>query len=154
MQRKIAIFIAIIIITTLADQAIKYAIIALADSANPIAQSAFIDIVLVYNKGIAFSFASFLGGVLKWILLAVLCAIVALILKSKDFFALYYAPLGVIVGGGAGNLIDRFCREGVVDYIYWHYGFNFAVFNFADSAINVSIAVMIILELRKNLARK
>ncbi|WP_181646838.1 signal peptidase II [Helicobacter sp. 16-1353] len=139
---QIAFFIAGIAIF-LIDQIIKIIILHYATFANPIWQSQIIDIVLVFNKGVAFSLGSFFGAWLKWILLALLCVMIVLILKSEDFFSDYYLPLGMIIGAGFGNLVDRFTHEGVVDYIFWHFGFNFAVFNFADSVINICIFYMI-----------
>jgi signal peptidase II len=39
---------------------------------------------------------------------------------------------------------------GVVDYIFWHYGFEFAVFNLADVAIDCSIAWILWRYLRRD----
>jgi len=39
--------------------------------------------------------------------------------------------IGAVIGGAIGNLM-KIIREGVVDYVAWHCGFNFAIFNFAD----------------------
>ena len=49
----------------------------------------------------------------------------------------------MIFGAGISNILDRFIHGGVVDYIFWHYGFEFAIFNFADVMINVSVAMII-----------
>ena len=68
----------------------------------------------------------------------------SLVLKSDELFAQNFLAFGLIIGSGFSNLIDRFTREGVVDYIFWHYKFNFAVFNLADSIINVAIAWIIL----------
>ena len=51
----------------------------------------------------------------------------------------YPLATGLIIGGAIGNLYDRFIHSGVVDYVAWHCGFNFAVFNFADVMIDLSI---------------
>ena len=125
------------------DQIIKLWILNLANTSNPIFESDFIDIILVFNKGVAFSLGSFLGENLKWIIFLLLIVAIILIIKSKEFFDKHYIALGVIIGAGFGNVVDRFVRDGVVDYIYWHYGFKFAVFNFADSMINIAIAYLI-----------
>lgn len=125
------------------DWLVKWLVLSAAAKSNPIATSAFIDIVLVFNKGVAFSLGSFLGEWLKWLLLALLLGVTAAFLKSGEFFATHFLPLGVIIGAGFGNLLDRFTREGVVDYIFWHFGFNFAVFNLADAAINLAVAWLV-----------
>ena len=41
------------------------------------------------------------------------------------------------------NILDRFLHGGVVDYIYWHYGFDFPIFNFADIIIDCGIVLFI-----------
>ncbi|MFA4832456.1 signal peptidase II, partial [Helicobacter pylori] len=33
---------------------------------------------------------------------------------------------------------------GVVDYVYYHYGFDFAIFNFADVMIDVGVGVLLL----------
>jgi signal peptidase II len=48
--------------------------------------------------------------------------------------------LGVLLGAALGNLADRFFHGAVVDYVYWHCGFDFAVFNYADVMIDLSVA--------------
>jgi signal peptidase II len=57
----------------------------------------------------------------------------------------YALPLGLIIGGALGNLYDRFIHEGVVDYVAWHCGFDFAVFNYADVMIDLGVAIILLL---------
>ncbi len=142
MKEKIIFFIAAFFVFII-DQIIKIWILDAAKISNPIIKTDIIDIVLVYNKGVAFSLGIFLGNSLKWIILTLLVITIVVIMKSNIFFKQYYVSLGVIIGAGFGNLIDRFLYNGVVDYIYWHYGFNFAVFNFADTSINIAIAYLL-----------
>jgi signal peptidase II len=53
--------------------------------------------------------------------------------------------LALIIGGAAGNLLDRLIAGSVVDFVdvYWH-GYHFWAFNVADSAITIGVAVMIL----------
>src|SRR5438034_9441971 len=53
--------------------------------------------------------------------------------------------LALIIGGAAGNLIDRVVTGSVVDFVdvYWR-TYHFWVFNVADSAISVGVSVMIL----------
>src|SRR5262245_60265997 len=53
--------------------------------------------------------------------------------------------LALIIGGAAGNLIDRVLVGSVVDFVdvYWR-GWHFWAFNVADSAISVGVAIMIL----------
>ena len=58
--------------------------------------------------------------------------------------ARFSAELGVILGAGASNVLDRFIHGGVVDYVFWHKWFNFAVFNFADVMINLGVVIILL----------
>ncbi|WP_300899796.1 signal peptidase II, partial [uncultured Helicobacter sp.] len=61
----------------------------------------------------------------------------------SDFFLKHYVTLGILVGAGVSNILDRFMYEGVVDYVYWHYWFDFAIFNLADVMIDISVVLII-----------
>ncbi len=89
---------------------------------------------------------AFLGEYLKWIQLVL---IVGIIIFSfyEGYIRKYAFPIGLIMGGAIGNLYDRFVREGVVDYVAWHCGFNFAVFNYADVMIDLGVAIVVLLSL-------
>ncbi|MCD4667664.1 MAG: signal peptidase II [Sulfurimonas sp.] len=89
-----------------------------------------IDLILVYNKGVAFSMFAFLDEWLKYIQLAMLIGILGYLFYIKEMC--YAIPAGLLLGGAFSNVYDRFIHGGVVDMVYWHCGFNFAVFNFAD----------------------
>jgi len=103
-----------------------------------------INLELHYNKGVAFSMFAFLGPYLKWIQLALIAVILFVIFK-EGYLKRYAFPAGLLVGGALGNVYDRFIHEGVVDYVAWHCGFNFAVFNFADVAIDLAFVIIIIM---------
>jgi signal peptidase II len=97
-----------------------------------------IDLELHYNKGVAFSMLSFIGPYLKWIQSLLIIGILYYVLK-EGYLKRYAFPVGLLIGGALGNVYDRFVHEGVVDYIAWHCGFNFAVFNYADVAIDLAV---------------
>ncbi|MDP1784892.1 MAG: signal peptidase II [Sulfuricurvum sp.] len=102
-----------------------------------------IDLILVFNKGVAFSMFAFLAEYLKWMQLLLLAGVVGYTLWLRE--KRYFLPVGIMVGAGLSNVIDRFVHGGVVDYVYWHCGFNFAVFNFADVMIDVAVLWLLIL---------
>jgi lipoprotein signal peptidase len=53
--------------------------------------------------------------------------------------------LGLIIGGALGNAIDRVAHGAVIDYLDLHaFGRHFFVFNAADAAINVGVALLIL----------
>lgn len=98
---------------------------------------------LVYNTGVAFSLFAFLGEWLKYIQVALLIALFIFTLFG-GLLAQHTIAFGLIFGAGASNVFDRFIREGVVDYVYWHYGFEWAIFNFADVMIDLGVGIIII----------
>jgi len=102
-----------------------------------------IDLTLAYNKGVAFSMFSFLEEYLKWIQIVILIAVVvyAFYEKLKE----YIFPLTIIISSGASNIYDRFIHGGVVDYVYWHCGFDFAIFNFADVMIDFGVVWILLI---------
>ena len=103
-----------------------------------------IDLELHYNKGVAFSMLSFIGPYLKWIQSLLIVGIMYFVLK-EGYLKRYAFPVGLLIGGALGNVYDRFVHEGVVDYIAWHCGFNFAVFNYADVAIDLAVAWILVM---------
>ncbi|HIQ47216.1 MAG TPA: lipoprotein signal peptidase [Sulfurovum sp.] len=103
-----------------------------------------IDLVLHYNKGVAFSMFAFLGPYLKWIQ-TLLVVVILFVIFKEGYLKRYAFPAGLLVGGALGNVYDRFVHEGVVDYVAWHCGFDFAVFNFADVAIDLAVVWILIL---------
>ena len=91
---------------------------------------------------------AFLGDYLKWLQVA-LVALLAYLAYKEEWLKKYPLSLGLIAGGAIGNLYDRFSIDAVVDYVYWHCGFNFAVFNFADVMIDLGIGLIILQEFIK-----
>jgi signal peptidase II len=97
-----------------------------------------ISLTLAINKGVAFSMFSFLGSYLKYIQLFLIIGLIFYFVKEK-IIKKYPIVSGILFGAALSNLLDRFIRGGVVDYVYWHCGFDFAIFNFADTMIDLSI---------------
>jgi signal peptidase II len=102
-----------------------------------------IDLELHYNKGVAFSMFAFVGPYLKWIQAVLVVGILFYVFK-EGYIKQYAFPLGLLIGGALSNVYDRFVYEGVVDYVAWHCGFNYAVFNFSDVAIDIAVVWMLI----------
>ena len=94
------------------------------------------------NTGIAFSMLSgvpWLPGLLS---LAVMTA-AFLYLRKKKLHALTLAGLMIMLGGAAGNMLDRFVRGYVPDMIEFLF-VKFAVFNIADACLCAGCALVII----------
>jgi signal peptidase II len=93
----------------------------------------------ITNTGAAFGMFSQLGGFFSIVGIIVIGSIIALHhhLPTENLWV--RVSLGLLLGGAMGNLLDRFSRGYVVDFIdvgFW------PVFNIADSAIVVGVAVL------------
>jgi signal peptidase II len=111
-----------------------------------------IDLILVYNKGVAFSMLSFLDEWLKWLQLLLIGGVALYTIRLGK--SCYVIPVGILVGAGLSNVYDRFIHGGVVDYVYWHYLFDFAVFNFADVMIDFAVVWLLILSFKPQFCEK
>ncbi len=145
MAKSYKIFFAIFITTLVVDQVIKWIFLNGFDW-----NSECISLNLTFNRGVAFGMLSFLGDNLKFIQIALIGGVFVYVLWQKDIMRDYFYALGLILGGGVSNLIDRFTQDGVVDYVYWHCGFDFAIFNFADVMIDLGVLLIIIISFRKS----
>lgn len=110
-----------------------------------------IDLILVYNKGVAFSMFAFLEEWLKYIQIALVFGVLGYIFYLRE--VCYAIPAGLMLGGAFSNIYDRFIHGGAVDMVYWHCGFNFAVFNFADVMIDVAVVWILILNFKPKLCK-
>ena len=108
------------------------------------------DFTHVRNTGAAFGLLNAADFPFKTVLIGVI-AVAALVgvgmyaasLASHEIMA--RVGLALIIGGAAGNLVDRVIIGSVVDFVdvYWR-AYHFWAFNVADSAITVGAAVMIL----------
>ena len=119
---------------------------------SDIFNSAYLDIVLIWNKGIAFGLFSFnesrLYNILSLIILIIVVTLIIMSLKSHGFKR--YSLL-MIVGGALGNLHDRIFFSAVPDFIDFHVGnFHWFIFNVSDIFITLGVISMIVLELLDN----
>ena len=105
-----------------------------------------IDLILVFNKGVAFSMFAFLEEKLKFIQLVFVVGVLGYLSYLHKFC--YAFPGGILLGAALSNIYDRFVHGGVVDMVYWHCGFDFAVFNFADVMIDVAVAWFLLLNFK------
>jgi signal peptidase II len=107
----------------------------------------FFNLVLVYNKGAAFSFLANASGWQREFFIAVTVVITAVLLwmmKHNQRNALLCAALALVIGGAFGNLYDRVMYGHVIDFIQWHAaGYYWPAFNIADSAICLGAGLLI-----------
>ena len=140
---------AVALAVVLVDQIVKAGV--LAYSAGPDVEpkplTPFLDLALRWNRGISFSLFARDSAWGQLALVALTLAVTGLLaswlLRSRS--GLPAVGLGLIIGGALGNAIDRVAHGAVVDYLDLHaFGRHFFVFNVADAAINVGVALLIL----------
>ncbi|PLY05883.1 MAG: lipoprotein signal peptidase [Arcobacter sp.] len=139
MRKKLVTSFLIFICIFTIDQVVKYGFANFSWNVD----GPYMSLQLAYNYGVAFSMFSFLAEYLKYIQLTLVFAGIIYLYKNQDLFMNYYIPVGLLLAGGLSNILDRFTYGGVVDYFYWHYGFEFAIFNFADVMIDLAVVLII-----------
>ena len=109
----------------------------------------FFNLVYVVNTGAAFSILADVDSPWRhYFFLIIGCiAVVGLTIAYMKFKVenkYYYLPIGLIVGGALGNMIDRIRFGSVVDFLDFYFrGYHWPAFNVADSAICVGAVLFI-----------
>lgn len=108
----------------------------------------YLSLYYIRNHGAAFSMFDTNGPILIALIAVAVIVIVYLYLRMLNNGSLLYKLIfGLIIGGAAGNLLDRFTHGSVVDFIWFRIpqiGFSFAVFNLADAAISVGVVLLFV----------
>jgi len=105
---------------------------------GPIRLLPWLDLVLVWNRGVSYGLFQQDSDLGRWILVAVtLVATLALALwLTRTHSRVVAVALGLVVGGAIGNAVDRIAYGAVVDFVHFHVAdFSWYVFNVADAAI-------------------
>ncbi len=110
----------------------------------------FFNLTRVHNTGAAFGMLNGIEFPFKTLVLSIVAAaaLVGLGVFAATLPAVQWLSrwgLALIIGGAAGNLIDRITLGYVTDFVdlYWQ-GWHFWAFNVADAAITVGVALMIL----------
>ena len=100
----------------------------------------FLSITHVRNDGAAFGI---LGGSQLLLLVGgvVAVGVVLWMLLAEQRSRLATLACGLILGGAAGNLLDRLTNGEVTDYVHFSFWY---VFNAADAAITVGVALLLL----------
>jgi signal peptidase II len=106
-------------------------------------------ITYTLNSGAAFSLFATLPSAVRGLMLDGLAAsavvVLGVLLARGARPPVVSAAFALVMGGAAGNLLDRVVRGRVVDFIYVHYySWSYPVFNVADSAITIGVAIIIL----------
>ena len=140
-------------IVILIDQLSKITIAKLFVYGESMPVTRFFNLVLVYNKGAAFSFLSNESGWQRYFFTFIAIAVaiyIIILLKNHSGQRLFCWSLALILGGALGNVIDRIFYGHVIDFLDFYYaGSHFPAFNIADSAICLGAGLFILDELRR-----
>ena len=116
---------------------------------NEIFSSKFLNIHLIWNKGIAFGFLSFDENLFYnfvTFLIIFICIILFFMILSSIGSKRYF--LLMVFGGALGNLYDRIYFRAVPDFIDLHIeNLHWFVFNIADIFITLGVFMLILLEI-------
>jgi len=141
----------IILIVFIFDRATKLYILKLAEveTSFDIYIAPYLNLFLIWNKGIAFGLLSINGSIIYnsiTILIGlIIIAILFMMLKNNNIQRYFFA---LIAGGALGNFYDRIVYTAVPDFIDLHfYGFHWFVFNVADIFITIGVFCLILVEL-------
>jgi signal peptidase II len=136
------------VVVVVIDQATKWWVKSILYEDEYIPISSFLNLVLAYNEGAAFSFLNDAGGWQRWLFVVLALVISAVLynwltkLEKKDLPTAI--SLVLILGGAWGNLVDRVYYGKVTDFIDLYYGdWHWPAFNVADGAISAGVILML-----------
>ena len=150
-KKKIIFCSLIITVIFLLDRFTKLYVLNLVEIHNhvDIFVTSFLNIYLVWNKGIAFGLLNFeqseIYNLITGIITIISLAVLVMIVKTKDI-RVYF--LSFIFSGAIGNLFDRLYYTAVPDFIDFHINnFHWFIFNVADIFISFGVICLILVEL-------
>jgi signal peptidase II len=129
------------------DQATKIAVTHYFTVNKVVEIAPFLNLVLVYNPGAAFSFLSDGDGWQRGLFIAI--ALVASVwivylLRKYPHQRLFALALSLVLAGALGNVIDRIAFGAVIDFLDFHaFGHHWPAFNVADAAITCGALLLV-----------
>ena len=136
------------LVLVLADQLTKIlAMNTLLAGGKAIEVAPFLNLVVVWNRGVSFGLLSSDSPWGPWLLggfaLAVAGALVIWLLRADN--RILGSGLGLVIGGAVGNAIDRALYGAVVDFVDAHWGdLHWPAFNIADAAITLGVGFLLL----------
>jgi len=149
--KKLLIYFFIVILVFILDRLSKLYILNLAETNNlvNIYLNSFLNLHLIWNKGIAFGIFSFEENFIYnfiTILIIIVNFIILIMIVKTNNYKVYF--LISILGGSLGNLFDRMYYSAVPDFIDLHINnFHWFVFNVADIFISAGVICLIFVEM-------
>jgi signal peptidase II len=131
------------------DQVSKILLIERLPPYRPVAVLPSLNFLLTYNTGVSFSFLQLSGGWQRWPLaifaIVIIAVLVGWLARLTGARRLLGCAVAIVLGGAVGNLIDRIVQGQVTDFIQVYWGdWSFAIFNLADAAITVGVALILL----------
>lgn len=130
----------------LADRVIKRLVdgrLGLQEIGDHMALLPFFDLTRTHNYGVSLGMFEATSAEMRWGLVAVtgIIAVAVLVWMLRERLLPDIIGLGLILGGAAGNIHDRYSWGYVLDYADFHIGSfrPFLIFNLADAAITIGV---------------
>ena len=149
--KKFFLYSAIVILIFLLDRISKFYILNLAEINNSvdIYLTPFLNLYLIWNKGIAFGLLSFsqssIYNFITILIVVITFVILIIIIRSNDYRVYFFI---FIFSGALGNLFDRIYYSAVPDFIDFHLSdFHWFIFNVADIFISLGVLCLIFVEI-------
>ena len=141
----------ILTILFLIDRSSKFFILKLVEQGEKldIYITSYLNLYLIWNKGIAFGLLSFneniIYNIITVLILIIIFTILIMVVKSKGFVKY---SLVAVLAGALGNVFDRIYYSAVPDFIDFHINeFHWFIFNIADIFITLGVFCLIYVEL-------
>lgn len=110
----------------------------------------FFYLTYTHNTGAAFSILTGYRLLLILVAIVILVIIFNYLIKNKVEGKINILAFSLIIGGALGNLLDRIVRGYVIDFLDFKiFGYNFPVFNLADSFIVIGVFLLLVTIIRK-----
>lgn len=139
---RIAMYWIIVILSVIVDQTTKAAAREVLEESSMVLIPGVINLIHVENTGAAFSLGQ--GATLLFVAVAIAFVIVATLVvwRTPDLPYGLVVTIGLVAGGGLGNMIDRIMGGSVTDFIATAF-IDFPVFNVADICVTVGVILSI-----------
>jgi signal peptidase II len=144
-------YLAIVIFIFILDRIAKFYILNLTEVNNSvdIYVTSFLNLHLIWNKGIAFGLLSFnqssIYNFITILIIIITFIILIIIIRSNDYKVYFFI---FILSGSIGNLFDRIYYSAVPDFIDFHFkDFHWFIFNVADIFISLGVICLIFVEI-------
>ena len=140
---RIVVYWLVVILAVLVDQTTKAAAREVLEEGPRVLIPGVINLVHVENTGAAFSVGQ--GATLLFVAIAVVFIVgaTAIVWRTPNLPYKLVVPIGLVAGGGLGNMIDRIIDGSVTDYISTAF-MDFPVFNVADICVSVGIVLCLV----------